>query len=437
MSADLEEMKKDYAFWSALAGPKGFIEKHIPDLVYILISFCKNLILYIRDAHVKTAVNQKQYDLIYIALTVNQARAIHGWSDKIEIDSQAVFGNVINFDIHVPVGEIAKKALFLTWSTYKLIVSEKKHKCEIKYIDQFIRYRAMKIIFSKVIERNKPKIVVLSNDHSGESRAIIRLCQRYNIKTIYTQHAPVGKIFPTLEFDVSLLDGLQAIDAYSKNIPLGNVVVTGRVRNSLELNFNINKSYIAVALNELDSILCWIRLLIKIKKDNRIKLRPHPADKRKFIWKIVCRLIGLEYSDVSLHKFINESKLLISGLSGIILDASVAGVPCIMYLPKKLYLKYGDYYLYEKYELCRIFYTYEEVMEKLIASCQVAPKKSTLSFDAGFIMDPDICKAYVVNRYIGSLINNEKFKLEEGWVLQRQFGIQFWAHKNYLQSIYE
>ena len=75
--------------------------------------------------------------------------------------------------------------------------------------------------FINILSKTKPKLVIVSNDHSLNCRSLRLAAQILGIRTLYIQHASISNIFPPLEFDYALLDGLVSykkyVSCYEKN----------------------------------------------------------------------------------------------------------------------------------------------------------------------------------------------------------------------------
>ena len=83
-------------------------------------------------------------------------------------------------------------------------------------------------VYRRALRHYQPRAVVFSNDHNDDARSLLLACKAENIPTAYVQHASVSTNFPPLGYDLSLLEGQDALDKYSLCGPVaGQVALVG------------------------------------------------------------------------------------------------------------------------------------------------------------------------------------------------------------------
>ena len=173
----------------------------------------------------------------------------------------------------------------------------------------------------------------------------------YNkVPTFYLQHASVVEEFPKLDFDLSLLEGMDALSKYNKKGIDNNVELIGmpkfdRYYNCINSNLVINNIGICTNILESEETLSsFIKELRENFKSMPIFLRPHPADKRLEFYKKLSRQFNLFLSNSQNENsfdFLRKVDLNISGGSSVHLEAVLMNVYPIHYKFNKE--RYDDY----------------------------------------------------------------------------------------------
>lgn len=208
-------------------------------------------------------------------------------------------------------------------------------------------------IYLQKLLKYKPTCVVFANDHTPDARAMLLAAKAAGIKTVYIQHSSVSKIFPPLQFDLNLLEGKDSMEKYKHCGPInGRVELIGMPKADVFVKYR-NRSTkintIGIGANIMDSIKEIQSLILKIIKsipDVNIQLRPHPRDKRDFkpLLEVNPRICLSNGSQVSAFDFLKQVDVLISGNSGIHLEAVLLNVWSIYYnfnQTEKLHDYYG------------------------------------------------------------------------------------------------
>lgn len=220
-------------------------------------------------------------------------------------------------------------------------------------IDRFAVYNTyLRIIgYADYLKKNKPKCVVMLNDHLSWFRSFRIACNLSGIPSVYIPHASVSESFPPLEFDYSLLEGKDMLAKYASRGPLkGAVYLLGSCRydqlrdsvtekskqnfplSSLRIGVAYNNSQSeAIALSLIDSV-CNSSSLKQISTKVLFKLRPHPR-LRHFPSDISSTVSVSNPHQYTTAEFLGSIDCLVTDDSNIILDSLMANVPVRVYSP--------------------------------------------------------------------------------------------------------
>lgn len=190
---------------------------------------------------------------------------------------------------------------------------------------------------TRLLERLRPRLVLLSNDHVMETRTLEYAATSLGIRTAYVQHASVTRGFPPLSFDLALLDGVDAAEKYDLPSPGEHrVFLTGIPRADSarkRARQRMGLQTIGVCVNVLDPIervKQFTTDLRSLAPSTEVVFRPHPSDKRP--WRRI--MPGVEYSDpkeVPPFDFLDRVDAIVTGPSNIALEAALVGVRPIFY----------------------------------------------------------------------------------------------------------
>lgn len=209
------------------------------------------------------------------------------------------------------------------------------------------------------LKKHKPRCIVLTNDHNDDSRAMLFAAQALKIPTVYIQHATVSTAFPPLEFDLSLLEGRDALDKYRQcGTIFGKIELIGMPKADKFLqfrNFKPKAETIGICSNLLDDYeglkATITNLAVKFPELNFI-FRPHPNDLRdySFIEKTGLQVSLSNASEESAFAFLQKTDVIIAADSSILLEAVLLNISGI-------YFRFGpgnfqhDYYGYVEHGL--------------------------------------------------------------------------------------
>lgn len=317
-------------------------------------------------------------------------------------------------DRHISWRDCGLLSIRYLWSTYCILRSRSDHHLTIPWLGEFVRYRVGLVLAERLYRNIHPQVVVFANDHSGILRAFIRRARELGCKTVYTQHASIGRSFPPLDFDLALLDGNQACHHYIESGPVkGHVVITGR--NTCKPQSSTDDcsggNFIGLATNELNSLKEWIYWIKRLKQlDRKLLLRCHPADKRKIAWRLICRWHGIEFDSSTLNDYLSRCRFLLTGMSGIILEAALKGVPSLAIRPPKWHSqRMLDYYSYERFGLVKGI-SRQDTNKQLFEHLSQISQDRVGFFEAGMVLDPPSEKNKIIKLLENNLRSGEKIE---------------------------
>lgn len=340
---------------------------------------------------------QARCEVLMIYVTENQRRALLPW-----IGTQPGFQTASQLpgaDWPISWARCGRLMLRYTASVYRLLSRRPDHALSIPWLEDFVRYRAALVLARELYDRTDPRIVVVSNDHSGFFRAFIRVARDRGCRLVYTQHGSIGRNFPRLDFDLALLDGMQAYLHYSESgPPRGTILITGRHRPEVIARPPAtDEEAIAVGLatNWDEPLTEWAPLLRLIAHQfSKVTLRCHPAETRRLAWRFLCWRNGIALDAGTLRDFLAQQSVLISGMSGIVLDAALSGVPSIVKISPTLKSPaLVDYFGYRRFGLSTISADIHE-LPALVRACarkRIDPDQIG-AYDAGLVQDPTMAK---------------------------------------------
>lgn len=282
-------------------------------------------------------------EVLIFAESINNLKSVQNIIDNLPKEKYTVWGR--DFSQKKPYTKICLLSfIYLPFFLKLYISSSKEDRLLIRaYSYDFIMACANYEVFEKILVNNPQlKMIVLANDHCLVNRVLVELAEKFNIKSLYVQHASVTTAFPPLRFDYAFLDGLESFEKYKI---VGNM--RGRIFLSGSPRFDAFHSYkceskkyhVGIALNEFDSEEQALELCkyLKVNYSDKIIVRPHPGmlnssnllfHKEKFLKE------GIPVSDPRKdlsYVFISELRVLVANESGIHLDAALMSVPSLLY----------------------------------------------------------------------------------------------------------
>lgn len=251
----------------------------------------------------------------------------------------------------------------------KLKKKNQKNKISIRFNQSCMSYVFIPY-FIDLLKKIKPKIVIISNDHSVSNRSLRLSSELLGIKTIYLQHASVSEFFPPLEFDYTLLDGKVAHQIYlncykdqaKENLRIKNntknceIIFSGQKKIVVKKNENreLSELNIGIAVGEDDNFN-YVQELLNYINQNKTKciVRTHPAQDPIYVEKLKKYMEDKDWVSWSdprrqlIADYFAYINVMIAGQSSIHLEAAIAGIPTFYYELSENLVQ-PDYYGYIK-----------------------------------------------------------------------------------------
>ncbi|GAA4349441.1 hypothetical protein GCM10023185_06190 [Hymenobacter saemangeumensis] len=144
-------------------------------------------------------------------------------------------------------------------------------------------------VYRRALRHYRPRAVVFSNDHNDDTRSLLLACRAEGVPTAYVQHASVSVHFPPLGFDLSLLEGQDALDKYRQCGPVhGRVELVGMPKADAYLSRRntapaVRRVGLACNIHDpMPALTEALAFLVRELPELTFTLRPHPSDGRDF-----------------------------------------------------------------------------------------------------------------------------------------------------------
>lgn len=247
--------------------------------------------------------------------------------------------------------------------------------------DKFLYSYGRFVVWSLMLSRTQPTLVVLANDHEGKTRTLLFAARRRAVPSLYVQHASVNDTFPVLESDYALLYGVHAAECYDRPGARGTVFLTGTLTRAGAASVREHDTpgrRIGVALNHFDPIDRIVAVLEQLRQvvDVHVSVRPHPRMGKSKLQEItkLASALGVSLSlaaEESTEAFVRRCYAVIAGESAILLDAALHGVePVYFDFPAV----WRDHYGYVRDGLVR--YAFSEVTDLVKSLASLRPGES-------------------------------------------------------------
>jgi hypothetical protein len=208
-------------------------------------------------------------------------------------------------------------------------------------LDQYLLGYGVYCVARWWLRRRRPQLLVVSNHLAAANRALLRAAREENVPTLYFLHATISDIYPTLDTDYSLLEGMDTLlkyDALGRSA--SRVFLVGMAKHDRYrdvINTRAQVASLGLCINGLDPTdrveeLC--RCLAESFPKLRVILRPHPADRRARHWMQVAQQFSFEYSDwrrENAFDFLTKVDANVAGDSGVHLEAALSNVVPLYY----------------------------------------------------------------------------------------------------------
>ncbi|MBO0356614.1 hypothetical protein J0X19_01530 [Hymenobacter sp. BT186] len=195
-------------------------------------------------------------------------------------------------------------------------------------------------VYRRALRHYQPKAVVFANDHNDDARALLLACRAEGVPTAYVQHASVSANFPPLGFDLSLLEGQDALDKYRQCGPVhGHVELVGMPKADEFLrrkNLSPVVRRVGIACNVLDettALTTTLSYLLAQFPALTFTFRPHPGDARnfRFLQEQHPQLLFSDARQESVFEFLTKQDALIAADTSTHLEATLLNIVSLYY----------------------------------------------------------------------------------------------------------
>lgn len=186
-----------------------------------------------------------------------------------------------------------------------------------------------------VLRRYRPEVVVVSHDHLPSIRALALAARKLGIPTVYLQHASVREDFPPLVYDLSLLDGEDALAKYRA----GGKEISGRVelvgspkydafRDRINTSTTVRRFGLPYGFFDDPARVADLARAVSDRfPEWAVTVRPHPRDERPFPLDAAGPGVTLSLGkDESAFDFLARQDAMASSDSAIHLEATLLNV---------------------------------------------------------------------------------------------------------------
>jgi len=236
-------------------------------------------------------------------------------------------------------------------------------------------------VYRRALRHYRPRAVVFANDHNDDARALLLACRAEGVPTAYVQHASVSTNFPPLSFNLSLLEGQDALDKYRQCGPVrGRVELVGMPKADTFLgqrNTAPRVRRVAVACNlldELSAVADTLAYLLRELPELAFTLRPHPGDRRDFA-ALRAALPPLQWSNPqqeNVFEFLQTHDALVAADTSTHLEATLLNVASLYYRFSPT-PTLADYYGYAAHGLSEWAHSHAELAAALRRLAQHKP----------------------------------------------------------------
>lgn len=194
-------------------------------------------------------------------------------------------------------------------------------------------------VYVRALRYYRPRAIIFANDHNDDARALLLAARACGVPTAYVQHASVSTYFPPLSFDLSLLEGQDALDKYRQCGPIsGKVELVGMPKADAFLsqrNMAPTVKRVGIATNLLDdlaAIQTTVAYLLREFPTLTFTLRAHPSDTRDLSF--LRQHPQLYFSDArreNVFEFLQKQDALIAADTSTHLEATLLNLASLYY----------------------------------------------------------------------------------------------------------
>jgi hypothetical protein len=189
--------------------------------------------------------------------------------------------------------------------------------------------------------RRRPALFIVANHLATANRALLQAARDQSIPTVYFLHATISDIYPPLNTDYALLEGMDTLFKYDAlGRTQAKVFLVGMAKHDRcahRINASKRIGSLGLCINGVDPTPAVEELCQYIARSFpqlAVTLRPHPADRRTGQWAELASRLGFAYSDSRSEQafdFLGQVDVNVAGESGIHLEAALCNVVPLYY----------------------------------------------------------------------------------------------------------
>ncbi|GAB2477901.1 hypothetical protein GCM10011375_19370 [Hymenobacter qilianensis] len=226
-------------------------------------------------------------------------------------------------------------------------------------------------VYGRALRHYKPRAIIFANDHNDDARALLLAARACGVPTAYVQHASVSTYFPPLGFDLSLLEGQDALDKYQQCGPIrGRVELVGMPKADAYLSQRnaapaVRRVGIAVnLLDDTEAIRAAVAYLVREFPTLTFTFRAHPGDTRDFgFLREHTQLLFSNARQQNIFEFLHQQDALVAADTSTHLEAILLNLA-------SLYYRFGTHTIADDY--------YGYVAHGLVERASSLPELATL-----------------------------------------------------------
>ncbi len=222
------------------------------------------------------------------------------------------------------------------------LAAEGEDRRAFRYVfDEYWLSYGIYLVCRHLLDRLRPRCVVVANDHVMWTRTLLRAARDCAIPSVLLQHASVTERFPPLEVDVALLEGRDAMEKYASRGPTSSrIFLVGMPRydrfatQRRELGPTRTVGMCVNLHNTPESVEPICQEMAATLPELRWVLRPHPRDGRLDGWRRLAETYGHTLSlgdQESPFEYLGRLDAVVAGESNILLEAALLDVYPVYY----------------------------------------------------------------------------------------------------------
>lgn len=196
------------------------------------------------------------------------------------------------------------------------------------------------LLFQADLQRSQARLIVVANDHSPPTLALLRVGVSLGIPRIYIQHAPVTRYFPPLDVELAVLRDTRTVSAYRaaaervgqpwrpENCHILGIPASPAARIPL-FDHGLSICLVLSMYPDLPQLAAFIRDLRHSEAARTISVRPHPRYPHSLSQLATQLKVTILDADDDLDALLRDTDIFIVSNSGFALDLLRRGAPTV------------------------------------------------------------------------------------------------------------